>query len=97
MGVNTDVVTGVVCVGVLLRIGVFLFVLLTDIGVFFLLPRLVCLVDGSSSFFQGVHALSDWHFPRPAGLLPLELSMALRSFLRSDFCRRLVLHPTTRR
>ena len=46
MGVNT----GVVCVGVLLRIGVFLFVVLTDVGVFFLLTRFVCLVDGSSSF-----------------------------------------------
>ena len=53
MGVNTDVVTGVVCVGVLLRIGVFLFVVLTDVGVFFLLPRFVCLVDGSSSFRSG--------------------------------------------
>ena len=44
MGVNTDVVTGVVCVGVL-------------VGVFFLLPRfvclVVCLVDGSSSFRSG--------------------------------------------
>ena len=53
MGVNTDAVTGVVCVGVLLRIGVFLFVVLTDVGVFFLLTRFVCLVDGSSSFRSG--------------------------------------------
>ena len=95
---------GIVCVGVLLRIGVFLFVVLTDVGVFFLLTRFVCLVDGSSSFVHGVHALSDWHFPHLAGLLPLELSTVLplelsmvpHSFLRSDFCRRLVLHSTTR-
>ena len=89
MGVD---IGGAVCVGVL-------------VGVFFLLPRfvclVVCLVDGSSSFVQ-VHALLDWHFPHPAGLLPLELSTVLpvelsmvpHSFLRSDFCRRLVLHST---
>ena len=52
MGVDTGG-AGVVCVGVLLRIGVFLFVVLTDVGVFFLLPRFVCLVDGSSSFRSG--------------------------------------------
>ena len=50
IGVMGVVVTDVVCVEVLLRVGVFLFVVLTDVGVFFLLARFVCLVDGSSSF-----------------------------------------------
>ena len=45
MGVNTDVVTGVVGVGCYYASGFF-----SDVGVFFLLTRFVCLVDGSSSF-----------------------------------------------